>query len=254
MTVGRHLPVMVLAATVNLSVAIWILAWRTGGGGLAVAEWRLQRRTGGYGVARGREGLAVSFANVCFRSGASQNATARCTGQFGEAVLLRRSGLGCVLLLALLGGCQHVGYEGQGGKQGMARQGSNIMYPVLVIETLQIHCATYSQCGQDALEGHGVTKCRRPPPFPSTQSSLFLQIYLIPNIRHPTRHQTLTLLPGPGQDEVAEILDALCAESVGLGVGGDVLLEDEVLRGVEGVDGPVLGFDCEFGVSYCFPS
>ena len=79
---------------------------------------------------------------------------------------------------------------------------------------------------------------------PPSNTNLPLQINLIPNIRRPTRHQTLTLLPSPGQDEVAEVLDALCAESVGLGVGGDVLLEDEVLRGVEGVDGPVLGFDC----------
>ena len=156
MTVGRHLPVMVLAATVNLSVAIWILAWRTGGGGLAVAEWRLQRRTGGYGVASGREGLAVSFANVCFRSGASQNATARCTGQFGEAVLLRRSGLGCVLLLALLGGCQHVGYEGQGGKQGMARQGSNIMYPVLIIETPRMYSADTHNVMERSTEHSGL--------------------------------------------------------------------------------------------------
>ena len=91
------------------------------------------------------------------------------------------------------------------------------------------------------------------PTLPAN-TNLLPQINFIPNIRHPTSHKTLTLLPSPGQDEVAKVLDALCAESVGLGVGGDVLLEDEVLRGVEGVDGPVLGFDCEFGVSYCFPS
>jgi hypothetical protein len=41
-TTGGHLQVMALAATVNLSVAIFILAWRTGGGGLVVVDWRLQ--------------------------------------------------------------------------------------------------------------------------------------------------------------------------------------------------------------------
>jgi hypothetical protein len=75
--------------------------------------------------------------------------------------------------------------------------------------------------------------------------NLLLQVDPITSVRNTTRHKTLTIRPGPRQDEVAEVLDAFGAESVRLGVGGDVLLEDEVLRGVEGVDGPVLGFDCE---------
>jgi hypothetical protein len=76
-------------------------------------------------------------------------------------------------------------------------------------------------------------------------TNLPLQVNLIPIIRHPTRHQALTAGASLCQDEVADVFDARGAESVGLGVGGDVLLEDEVLRVVEGVDGPVLGFDCE---------
>jgi hypothetical protein len=75
-------------------------------------------------------------------------------------------------------------------------------------------------------------------------TNLLLQVDLIPSVRHTTRHQTLTIRPGPRQDEVAEVLDAFGAESVGLGVGGDVLLEDEVLRGVKSVHWPVFGFDC----------
>jgi hypothetical protein len=77
--------------------------------------------------------------------------------------------------------------------------------------------------------------------------NLLLQVDLIPSVRHTTRQQTLTIGPSPRQDKVAKVLDAFGAESIRLGVGGDVLLEDEVLRGVEGVDGPVLGFDCTGG-------
>ena len=53
--------------------------WRTDGGRLAVVDWRSWRG--------GRELLAFSFADVCFRGGASQKATAWwCTGQFGDAI------------------------------------------------------------------------------------------------------------------------------------------------------------------------
>jgi hypothetical protein len=77
--------------------------------------------------------------------------------------------------------------------------------------------------------------------------NLLLQVDLIPSVRYATRDQALTIRPSPRQNKVAEILDALGAESVRLGVRGDVLLEDEVLRGVEGVDWPVFGFDCAGG-------
>jgi hypothetical protein len=77
------------------------------------------------------------------------------------------------------------------------------------------------------------------------QTLLFLQVDLITSVRHTTRHKTFTACPSPCQNEVAEVLDPLRPKSIRLGVRGDVLLEDEVLRVVEGVDGPVLGFDCE---------
>jgi hypothetical protein len=83
----------------------------------------------------------------------------------------------------------------------------------------------------------------------TSKPNLPLQVNLIPSVRPPTRHQALTARASLRQDEVADVLDARGAESVGLGVGGDVLLEDEVLRVVEGVDWPVLGFDCEVRVS-----
>jgi hypothetical protein len=79
----------------------------------------------------------------------------------------------------------------------------------------------------------------------AANTNLVVQVDLIPIIRHTTSHKALTACPGPCQNEDTEVLDALRPESVRLGVGGDVLLEDEVLRGVEGVDGPVFGLNCE---------
>lgn len=74
--------------------------------------------------------------------------------------------------------------------------------------------------------------------------NLLLQIKFISSVRNTTSHKTFAILARPRQDKVAEVLDAFGAESIGLGVGGDILFEDEVLRVVKGVDGPVFGFDC----------
>jgi hypothetical protein len=86
-----------------------------------------------------------------------------------------------------------------------------------------------------------------PPTTISTNTDLLLQVDLIPSVRCTTRDKALTIRPSPRQDQVAEVLDPLRSKSIRLGVGGDVLLEDKVLRGVEGVDGPLLGFDCAGG-------
>ena len=73
---------------------------------------------------------------------------------------------------------------------------------------------------------------------------LVVQVRLITQISRPTSDQTGARSPRARDDQVVDILHAFRAEKIRFGVRGDVLLEDEVLRVVEGVDGPV------FGVNY----
>ena len=66
-----------------------------------------------------------------------------------------------------------------------------------------------------------------------------VQVRLVAPVRRAARLQARARSPRARDDHVVDVLHPFRAEDIRLGVRRDVLLEDEVLRLAEGVDGPV---------------
>jgi hypothetical protein len=132
--------------------------WRTGSGGLMVVDWRWWTGGGGLAVVAWRSRATCVFVCRCVFPGRREPK--------GDCMVVywavrgcdfsRRWVLGCVLLLALLAGCQHTLYQARGGKQDTARQGSRSMFRVLIIETLLIYSADTHNVMERSTEHSGL--------------------------------------------------------------------------------------------------